>query len=254
MGVGYSHRMDGITIGTVPYLNALPLTAGLSGLVRAVPGRLAAMFREGALDVALLPIFEWVRDPSRPIVGSGAICSPGPVDSVLLFSRVPPEQARTVWLDESSLSSTALVKVLFAEHFKAVPDFSGCGPNTDPREVDADAVLLIGDPALKAPRDGLIVTDLAGAWRSLTSLPFCFAAWLARDEKIAERVTEEIEEARERGLASRHAIAERESPEMGIPAEVLYRYLTTRITYDLGEQERAAIRRFAQSCRELALV
>ncbi len=246
--------MDGITIGTVPYLNALPLTAGLGGLVRAVPGRLAAMFREGAVDVALLPIFEWVRDPARPIVGRGAICSPGPVDSVLLFSRVPPDEARTVVLDGSSLTSAALVRVLFAQYFQAAPEFSVCDPATDPRKVDADAVLLIGDPALKAPRDGLIVTDLADAWRSLTDLPFCFAAWLARDEGIAEKVRGKLDEARERGLASRRAIADRESPCMGIPAEDLYRYLTMRITYDFGEQEQAAANRFAQSCRDLALV
>ena len=246
--------MDGLTIGTVPYLNALPLTAGLSDLVRAVPGRLAAMFNEGALDVALLPIYEWVRDPARPIVGRGAICSPGPVDSVLLFSRVPPDKAGTVLLDESSLTSAALVKVLYAEYFGATPTYLPCGPETDPREVTAGASLLIGDPALKARRDGLIVTDLASAWRTLTDLPFCFAVWLARNEDVAERAKEPLREARERGLADRRAIAEREAAAMGLPADDLYRYLTERITYDFGEQERAAAARFASSCRSLNLV
>ena len=246
-------RMDGITIGTVPYLNALPLTAGLAGLVRAVPGELAAMFRDGDLDVALLPIFEWVRDPSHPIVGSGGICSPGPVDSVLLFSRVPPEDARTVLLDESSLTSAALVKVLYAEYFHAGPQFSSCGPGTNPREMDADACLLIGDPALRAPRDGLTVTDLATSWRRMTGLPFCFAAWLARDDETADRAREPLRRARERGLAERAAIAKREAADMGLSPEVVLRYLTERITYDLGPDERAAASRFAESCRTLRL-
>jgi len=245
--------MDGITIGTVPYLNALPLTAGLTDLVRAVPGRLAAMFRDGSVDVALLPIFEWVRDPSRAIVGSGGICSPGPVDSVLLFSRVPPAEARTVLLDESSLTSAALVKVLYAELYGASPVFAACGAETDPRKIQADACLLIGDPALSAPRDGLIVTDLATAWRDLTDLPFCFAAWLAKDDETAESARTTLRQARERGLAERHRIAEREAHGMGLAPEVLLQYLTERITYDLGPREREAASRFAESCRSLGL-
>ncbi len=245
--------MDGITIGTVPYLNALPLTAGLTDLVRAVPGKLASMFRDGSLDVALLPIFEWVRDPSRHIVGSGAICSPGPVDSVLLFSRVAPAGARKVLLDRSSLTSAALVRVLYAEHFRTSPEFASCSSETDPREIDADACLLIGDPALKARRDDLIVTDLATVWRDLTGLPFCFAAWLAKDEETARRSRETLRAARIRGLADRRRLAEREASLVGLPADTLHRYLTERITYDLGPRERAAASRFANSCRSLGL-
>ena len=107
---------------------------------------------------------------------------------------------------------------------------------------------------MKAPRDDLIVTDLATAWRSLTDLPFCFAAWLAQDEETAERARGPLREARESGLANRREIAEREAVEMGLSAQVLHRYLTERITYDLGDPEREAATRFANSCRALNLV
>jgi chorismate dehydratase len=212
------------------------------------------MFREGELDVALLPIFEWVRDPSHPIVGSGGICSPGPVDSVLLFSRGPVAEARSVLLDESSLTSAALVRVLYDEHFGGRPEFASCGADLDPRQMDADACLLIGDPALRAPRDRLVLTDLASAWRELTGLPFCFAAWLARDEETAERVRGPLRAARERGLAGREEFAARESASLGLRPQTLLRYLTERITYELGEPERAAAERFAGACRRLGLV
>ena len=124
----------------------------------------------------------------------------------------------------------------------------------DPREADADAVLLIGDPAMRAPRDGLAVTDLATAWREGTGLPFCFALWIARDEAAARAAEPILTAAKSRGLARREAIALDASPELDLPPERLLTYLTERITYDLEEGERAGLSRYGESCRRLGLV
>jgi chorismate dehydratase len=250
---GYIFSMDPLSIGTVPYVNALPLTEGLEDLVREVPSVLARTFRTGRLDAALLPVFEWVRDASRPIIDAGCIASPGPVDSVLLFSRGRPEEARTVLLDESSLTSSALTRILFDRVFNARPEYRLCDPGVDPRSIEEDAMLLIGDPALRAPRDGLVVTDLATAWRKWTGLPFCFAVWLAKDEAAAERVRPVLTAARERGLSARGRLAEENAPVCGLSPEALLTYLTKRITYDFTEPEREAAGVFATLCRDLGL-
>jgi len=250
---GYAPAMASLRIGSVPYLNARPLIDGLEGIVLDVPSRLTESFRRGELDVALLPSFESVRCPDLPIVPGMCVASPGPVDSVLLFSDRPIETCRSVALDESSLTSTALARVLFGERWRCEPEFLACSPDIDPRVSDADAVLLIGDPAMRAPRDGLIVTDVATTWREWTGLPFCFALWVARDEESAAAAEPILAAAKERGLARREELAREAAIPMNLPAERLLAYLTARITYDLGDGERAALSKYGESCRRLGL-
>lgn len=240
-------------IGSVPYLNARPLVEGLEDVRFAVPSRLARLFRAGEVDVALVPSFEAVRSPESVVVPGLCIASPGPVDSVFLFSREPLHSARRVLLDESSLTSAALTRVLLAERYGIDVEFERCPPDVDPRAVDADAVLLIGDRALQAPRDNLVVNDLALLWREWTGLPFVFAVWLARDEAVAAAAGPELRAAKERGLAARERIAREAAEELGLPPGLLHRYLTERLTYDLGKREREALELFGAHCRRLEL-
>ena len=245
-------------IGSVPFLNARPLVSGLGDVLEDVPSRLAGFAEYGRrftpIDVALLPSFEALRRPSCPIVPGPAVASPGPVDSVLLFSRGPIEAARRILLDESSLTSAALTRVLFAESMPGDREFVPCPTDVDPRDVDGDAVLLIGDPAMTAPRDGLIVTDLASRWREMTGRPFCFAVWVARDEEVLREAEPILLGAKERGLARRREIAEGASADLDLPAEYLLTYLTERITYDLGGPEREALREYGRLCGRHGLI
>ncbi|MEN8151038.1 MAG: menaquinone biosynthesis protein, partial [Planctomycetota bacterium] len=237
--------MGELRIGSVPYLNAKPLIEGLSGVVLDVPSRLTGRFRRGELDVALLPSYEAARRADRAFVPGICVGSPGPVDSVLIFSRGPVEESRRVALDESSLTSSALARILFGERWGRTPEFSHCPPDVDPREADADAVLLIGDPAMRAPRDGLVVTDVATAWREWTGLPFPFALWIASDVETARAAAPVLAAAKERGLARRGEIAAEAAAAMDLPPEFLLRYLTSRITYDFGEGEAESLQRYA---------
>jgi len=246
--------MASLRIGSVPYLNAQPLIEGLGEIVLDVPTRLTESFRRGELDVALLPSFESIRRPDLPVVPGICVASPGPVDSVLLFSDRPIETCRSVALDDSSLTSTALARVLFAERWRTAPEFRSCAPDVDPRASGADAVLLIGDPAMRVPRVGLTVTDVATAWREWTDLPFCFALWIARDEESAVAAEPILAAAKERGLARRQEIAGGAAKEIGLPAGFLLTYLTERITYDLGDGEQAALAKYGEACRRLGLV
>jgi chorismate dehydratase len=245
--------MGELRIGSVPYLNAKPLIEGLDGVVLDVPSRLTATFRRGELDVALLPSYEAARNSELAIVPGICVGSPGPVDSVLIFSRVPVEECRTVALDTSSLTSTALARILFSERWGTEPVFTGCPPDVDPRRAGSDAVLLIGDPAMRAPRDGLTVTDVASAWREWTGLPFPFALWTAPDAETARRAAPILAAAKERGLARRGEMAAAAAAEVALPREFLYRYLTSRITYDLGEGELESLERYARYVEQLDL-
>ena len=70
-------------IGSVPYLNAAPLTRGIeSELIFATPARLAEMLRRDELDAALVSITEVLLNDRYDILDGIAIASLGEVYSV----------------------------------------------------------------------------------------------------------------------------------------------------------------------------
>ena len=65
-------------LGTVPYLNALPLVGGLADapgveLVEELPSRLAPRLRSGELDLALVSSVELFRTPRLSWISGPAI-------------------------------------------------------------------------------------------------------------------------------------------------------------------------------------
>ncbi len=141
-------------IGAVNYLNSKPLVYGLeaaaaeSRVFYDLPSRLADSLAAGRLDVALVPIVEWLRQPGHVVVSDACVACRGPVLSVKLYFRVPPSEVKTLALDEGSRTSAALALVLLDELAGVQPTCEplpiGCGLES----TAADAVLLIGDRAI----------------------------------------------------------------------------------------------------------
>src|SRR5215469_16740719 len=129
-------------IGSVPYLNAAPLTRGLEGDVTfATPSKLAEMLRRDELDTALVSITEVLLNDRYDVLDGIAIASLGEVYSVLLAHKKPLEEVREIFCDTASLTSVNLLRVLLAE--------KGLFPEFKPLEgyktaVEKDFVLLIG--------------------------------------------------------------------------------------------------------------
>lgn len=238
-----------LRFGSVPYLNARPLLAGLGnhGSVRLeVPSRLVPLLAAGELDVALTPIVAAFDHPGLVLVPVGAVSADGPVESVLLFCRGRPEDARTVALDTSSRTSADLVRVLCRERWGCRPRFSMRDPDPDLENTPADAVLLIGDPALQARWRGPPPVDLAAVWRDWTGLPFVFAAWLARNGAAARAAESPLRAAAERGRAELRRIALAGAAELGLDPDRTVSYMTERLRYTFGDRERRAIARFRE--------
>jgi chorismate dehydratase len=233
---------------SVPYLNARPLLEGLAdeaGDVRLeVPASLTRLLARGEVDVALAPIVAAFENPSLTIVDAGAIATHGSVGSVLLFAKKPPAEARVVALDESSRTSVALTRVLFRFRWQSEPTFVARPSDPDLTRLDADAALLIGDPALVARWEGPPPIDLGHEWCEWTGLPFVFAAWLARTPEIAREATAPLRRAAARGRDRLSAIASAGASDLGLDRDATETYLRERLSFDLGERERAAIDRF----------
>jgi chorismate dehydratase len=122
------------------------------------------------------------------------------------------------------------------------------------QESTADAVLLIGDRAMRDPDEPFhAVVDLAEAWRGLTGLPFVFALWVARDGVDLGDLPEALARCRADGLAHAGALADEHGPRLGLDRRLCVEYLTEVLSYDLGDREVAGLRLFARKASALGL-
>ncbi len=248
-----------VRVGAVNYLNTKPLiyeleTLAPMELLLDVPSRLADLLAAGQLDVALIPVIEYFRAGRYSIVPGISIATRGPVLSVTLFSRVPWNQIERVALDEGSRTSAALTQVLLRKRYGVRPEVVPLPLDSTAEEADADAVLLIGDRAMRACLPGFAhAYDLGQEWHDWTGLPFVYAFWAVREGADLGPVAAALAEAKRRGCERIGQIAHREAPRLGLDAGFCRRYLDNIIHFDLGPREQAGLRQFYHFAAELGL-
>jgi chorismate dehydratase len=249
-----------VRIGAVNYLNSKPLIHELEALapdaelILDVPSRLADLLADARLDVALIPAIEYFRAGSYSIVPNIGIVSRGAVLSVTLFSRVPWSNLRRVALDEGSRTSAALCQILLRKRYGVSPEIRSLPMERTAEEADADAVLLIGDRAMRACLPGFAhAFDLGQEWFDWTGLPFVYAFWAVRGGAELGGVAEALVEAKRRGCACIGEIAHREAPRLGLDAGFCRRYLGNIIHFDLGPREQAGLHHYYMLACELGL-
>jgi chorismate dehydratase len=230
-------------IGSVAYLNAVPLTRGMEDkVVFATPAELAEMLRRNELDAALVSTAEVLLTDRYDILDGIAIASLGEVYSVLLAHRRPLAELREIYCHTASLSGLNLLKVLLAER-GLKPEFK---PLPDPLRAAAhDAVLLIGNPAIdfqRAPHEHEIF-DLGMAWFEMTNLPFVFAVWALRRDIENSELRQRLRDAKDFGVDTLDWIINHH-PEYD--REFRRDYFDWNIHYDLGEHGKRAIAKFAE--------
>ena len=252
-----------LRVGAVSFLNTKPLIYPLLNkeiqtdiaLSVDVPSRVAALLSEGELDVGLIPIIEYFRakssGPAYCVLPDISIASHGSVKSIQLFSRVPIHEIRRIALDTSSRSSIALLKILLAEKYGISPAFTTCAPTVIPSTAlqnrqypPFEAVLLIGDPALRHLDSTAYSVDLGEAWYKLTGLPFVYACWVVREAACLGDLVQALLESKERGVAQIPEIVRVEARKLGLPETLCLDYLKNCIKYDLDASAIAGIELF----------
>jgi len=252
-----------IRVGAVSYLNAKPLYHRLTDLapqvelVMEVPSRLAEQLARQELDVALIPSVEYLRGAKLgyEILPGFAIAARGAVRSVKLFSHVPFEQIQRLALDAGSRTSQALVQVwLDAKHGVRPSRIESLPLGMPVQESTADAVLVIGDRAMKVDEAAFCaVADLGEVWNALTGLPFVFALWVVRAGADLGDLPEILGRSRAEGLTHADELAAVHGPRLGLDVSTCYDYLTRVLSYELGEPEIAGLRCFAEMAAGLDL-
>lgn len=242
-----------LRVGAVEYLNSKPLIHELDRLLPAaklvldLPSRLADDLAAGRLDVALIPVVEFFRGAGYRMVPELGIASRGPVLSVTLFSRVPWPEIRSLALDVGSRTSVALTQVLSRQRYGVEPVYSRLPLEQPIDDVSADAVLLIGDRAMRSALPGFAFSyDLGQEWLEWTGLPFVFAVWAVRPGVELEPLTCALQAAAQAGQRAVASIAQAEAERLGLDAAFCRRYLSHIIRYRLGPDEMAGMKQFQE--------
>jgi len=253
--------MPNLKISVVQYLNSVPLVWGmLHGPQRgkhelqfATPAHCADAVRDGTADIGIIPAIEFHRIDDLQIISGIAIASKSRVRSVLLLSSIPIERIQNVAVDTSSRTSAAFLRILLGKFYSLKVKFIPSAPRPEEMLRQADAALVIGDPAFTY-RGPAAVYDLAAEWKKFTGLPFVFAFWAGRAGKNLSRCRKDFAESREFGLAHIDDIAAEYALKLKIePADVKV-YLTENIDYSLDEENCRGLRLFFKLAREAGII
>ena len=245
--------MRRLRISAISYLNTAPLMwdfdHGNAGsdfdISYTLPSACARALQAGAADIGIIPAAAYAQIPGLMILPGVAIASRRPVRSILLVSRKPVDQIRTVALDTSSMTSVALTKILFEKWLGGGRTFTSMQPDIEKMLAAHDAALVIGDPALQIDRSRYLTLDLAEEWIRYTGKPFVFAFWAVRQQALKEDALQEappsqdlaaiFQQSRDHGLdpASLDQITREWAPRLGLTESDVRSYLTENIYYHL---------------------
>ena len=264
-------------LGVVSFLNARPLIAGLAqrtdlGLHENVPAALTDDLVAGTVDAALIPIVDVLRSQGRfHVLSDGCIASDGETMTVRVFSKIPPEQIESLWVDADSHTSVALVRLIWHHRFGRTLTLRRTSMyESSPNEFES--VLLIGDKVVTADmHDYPHQLDLGSAWKEQTGLPFVFAVWAYRNptsgvngaDTMSAKPTPRFDtraaaailsSARDRGVKAAPEIATVEGPARGWPIETAHRYLTQCMKYKLDRRNMAGANLFGELAAEADVV
>jgi chorismate dehydratase len=233
------------------YLNSAPLIwsffhgshRGSVDFVEAVPARCAQMLAESSVAGALVPVIEYQRIAGGFLVPNVCVGSQKEVLSVVLVSKNKRlENIGSVALDESSRTSATLAKVIFREFLDREPEWTTRAPNLEEMLDKNDAALIIGDPGMTFPRQGLNVWDMASLWKEHTGLGFVFAMWMVRDEAVEDARKVNFSGARDEGVAHVDEIVRSYQDKIPMPVSELRNYLTQNIVFNVDESMERGLR------------
>lgn len=213
-----------------------------------LPSECARRLSAGEAALGIVPVIEMQRQGLEMVRGTG-IASRGPVRTILLVSKKPFHQIRTLATDSGSRTSVELARIILAHRYGAAPVLVSMAPSLGPMLEQADAALIIGDAALLIEPTQLPYAslDLGEEWRKLTGLPMVFAVWAGpKPLDHAAFRPEHFLSSYRFGAAHLEEIVAREYPRRGVSPELARDYLTRNIVFELGPAEYEGMSRYLE--------
>jgi chorismate dehydratase len=280
-----------LRVAAINFLNPAPLMWDFEHAPRATelakrytlhatqPSLCADELLSSRADLGLIPIASLT--PDLAIVPGCTIASLDEVRSIQLIIKKRNgrqgdgsesrtiESVRTIAADTASRSSLAYAEILFRKFLGTHPTFLPAPADAIAMLQQADAAILIGDPALLAleSRDRIeavvgpcLWLDLAQQWRTRTNLPWVAAVWAVRPEALGAsnltpaQLTADLEGSRDHGLAHIDQLVEEWTPRVAIPPATIRHYLTRNIHYHLDPDCIRTIELFRQYAAEVEVL
>lgn len=253
-----------LRIAAVSFFNTQPITYGIEHecigrgqfqLRYDLPSRCAEALKEDRADLALLPLGAlWSHLEDYRLVPGVAIASRGKVGTVLLLGNEPREALDTIFLDGASRTSQLLIRLL-AKTWDIHPRFMAADHDQILASVKGHSgALLIGDPCFKAAKTFPYVYDLGEAWTAWTGLPFVYAAWVGRLDRVSPDDVQQLQESLAMGLAKRSWLAQNFAEQNGLDRTACEKYLYHNIHYQLGSAELCGATAFLGRAHDQGLI
>jgi chorismate dehydratase len=254
-----------LVIAAIDFVNPAPLMwdfeheprkselAERYSIISSTPAQCAQRLAAGAADIGLVPVAAYASAIGQSIVPGCTIASLGDIRSIILVVRggLDVREVTSVALDTASLTSATYTRILFNKRWQIAPAFQPQAADLDAMLANADAALLIGDPALLALEEReareascgekLSYFDLGKEWRSWTGTPWVSAFWSVRDSAFTPatvtptELVEDFQRSRDNGLKNSEELVHEWSARIAVPAATLRTYLTQNIHYILDE-------------------
>jgi chorismate dehydratase len=234
---------------------------------RMSPAECADRLAAGQADIGLVPIAALAVNPALRILPGCTIASKHRVRSLLLVHRAsqPLTALGSVAADSASRTTLAYARILFHRWGNPAVPFQPAFADLDAMLDQADAAILIGDPALLAleeranrferTREPLVYLDLAQEWGAITGLPFVSAVWgIACSGTLDETLPHDFIQSRIHGQQNIDALVAEWSNKLPISEETIRTYLTANIHYVLDEECIEGMRVFFRMAAELGIL
>ena len=242
-----------IKVSAVSYLNTLPFLYGINNselkdqldLSLDIPSDCANKLLTGKVDLGLVPVAILPQLKAYHIVSDYCIGAIGDVDSVALYSDVPLDEIKEIYLDYQSKTSVNLVQVLAREYWHISPQFINASKGYENKIEGNTAGVIIGDRTFNLSKEYNYKYDLSGEWKNYAGLPFVFACWVSNIE-LPKIFIKQFNEALGIGVDNIDAVLLNQNQE-NISAAVLENYLKNSISYTLDEEKHRAITKFLDS-------
>ncbi len=248
-------------VGKIPYLNSVPFYANFEKqqfrILPVAPRRMGMLSKDGYIDAGPFSLMDYFDQQDQLELMGWCIATRDQVKSVMLFSNEGwlGLDKKTIGITEDTATSVKLLKVLLEKKYGVHATFERMHGGVNDYS-KYDAVLLIGDEALRRNKTGLtgfeLVYDLAKEWYDWQKLPFVFAVW-AMKKSIPDSLKNELRNILSNSVAASEeqlaTLGEMHGKEIRLTPDETHEYLAG-FNYRLGEREREAMMKFRELVSE----
>ncbi len=248
-------------IGKIPYLNSVPFYADFEKrqfkILPVAPRRMGELSSAHVIDAGIFSLMNYFSQEENLELMNYCIATRDQVKSVMLFSKEGwgDLEGKRIGITDDTATSIRLLQVLLKKKYgvqaSLVRMHSGVNDHSE-----FDAVLLIGDEALRRNKFGLpgfeLVYDLAKEWYEWQKLPFVFAVWALKKSLPPENKLELkhlLESALERNESNLERVGALHGKHIGLTPSEVREYLEG-FNYRLGDRERTAMQVFRKLYQE----